>query len=69
MMNLYVIGSGCPAPNPDQYGSAFILETDEFSAMIDCGPATTYKMAKMGLDPRDIGYLFFTRRLPPHFNR
>ena len=33
--------------------------------MFDCGPATTYKMAQIGLHPLDIDYLFFT---PHHFD-
>ena len=64
-MKLHVVGSGCPAPNPDRYGSAFVLETSEFKVLIDCGPATTYKLALMGLDPLDIHHLFFTHH---HFD-
>lgn len=33
--------------------------------MFDCGPATTYKMAQMGLSPLDVDYLFFTHH---HFD-
>jgi ribonuclease BN (tRNA processing enzyme) len=33
--------------------------------MFDCGPASTYKMAQIGLHPLDIDYLFFTHH---HFD-
>jgi len=28
--------------------------------MFDCGPAATYKLKRAGMDPTDIGHLFFT---------
>jgi ribonuclease BN (tRNA processing enzyme) len=33
--------------------------------MIDCGPATTYKMARMGIPAGKVGHLFFTHH---HFD-
>ena len=38
-MKLHIIGAGCPEPNSDQFGSAFILEANGFRAMVDRGPA------------------------------
>jgi len=37
----------------------------EDSVMVDCGPATTHKMARMGIKPRQVGHLFFTHH---HFD-
>lgn len=34
--------------------------------MIDCGPGTTYKMAKIGMLPARIEYLFFTHHHSDH---
>ena len=64
-MKLHVLGAGCPAANPDQFGSAFLLEADGRLVLIDCGPATTYKMAKMGLQPQEVSAVFFTHH---HFD-
>ncbi len=50
-MQLHILGSGCPAPAANLYGSSFILEAGQDSIMVDCGPATTYKMARMGIKP------------------
>ena len=64
-MKLHIIGAGCPWPDPKQYGSAFILETADFRAMVDCGPGSTYKMAHMGMHPKVVSHLFFTHH---HFD-
>jgi ribonuclease Z len=64
-MQLHVVGSGCPDAEPDRYGSAFVLEIDGQAVLIDCGPATTYKMARMGIDPLRVSHLFFTHH---HFD-
>ena len=50
---------------PDRYGSSFILEVGKDCLMVDCGPATTYKMTKMGIPPGKVGHLFFTHH---HFD-
>lgn len=65
MAKINIIGGGTPTPTPDRFGSAFVVETAGEQIMIDCGPATTYKMVRAGLWPPDIGYLFFSHH---HFD-
>ena len=64
-MRLHVVGSGCPQPTPNWYGSAFVLEVGTELVMVDCGPATTYKLVRMGIMPGQIGDVFFTHH---HFD-
>ncbi len=64
-MRLHILGSGCPDPTPERYGSAFILEVGADCLMIDCGPAATHKMVRMGIRPAKVGHLFFTHH---HFD-
>lgn len=64
-MRVHVLGSGCPQPTPEQYGSSFILEVGEALVMVDCGPGTTYKMGRMGLSTRAVGHVFLTHH---HFD-
>jgi ribonuclease Z len=64
-MQLHVLGSGCPAPTAERFGSAFLLEVGGEFALIDCGPATTHKMARMGLSVRRVHHLFLTHH---HFD-
>jgi ribonuclease BN (tRNA processing enzyme) len=64
-MRLHLIGSGCPTPVPRQFGSAFGLELDDALILIDCGPAATYKMVRMGISPLRIDHVFLTHH---HFD-
>lgn len=64
-MRLHIIGSGCPDPREERYGSAFILEIENDWLMVDCGPATTYKMACINIPTTVINHLFFTHH---HFD-
>lgn len=65
LVMLHIIGTGCPDARAERYGSAFGLESDGKIVLIDCGPATTYKMALMGLNLLDVDHLFFTHH---HFD-
>lgn len=64
-LQLHVVGNGCPAPTPEHFGSSFVLEVGSECLMIDCGPATTYKMTLMGISPGRVGHVFFTHH---HFD-
>ena len=64
-MKLHVLGSGCPQPTREAYGSAFILELGGDSLMVDCGPGTTYKMGLMGIKTTQVGTVFLTHH---HFD-
>lgn len=59
-MKLHVLGSGCPQPTRDRYGSAFLLEVGPDTVMFDCGPGTTYKMGLMGIPTTTVHHLFLT---------
>ena len=65
VLRLHVLGSGCPQPTPTSYGSAFVLEAGDEALMVDCGPATTWKMAHAGLPPGRVGHVFLTHH---HFD-
>lgn len=65
-MRVHIVGSGCPDPRAERFGSAFILETGGECILIDCGPATTYKMARMGLHPLRVGHVFLTHHHSDH---
>lgn len=64
-MKLHIIGSGCPDARTRRHGSAFALESADEMILVDCGPAATYKMARMGLHPLQVGHLFLTHH---HFD-
>jgi len=62
---LYLLGTGTPTPTKSRFGTSYILKLDKDYLMFDCGPATTYKLVKVGLSPTQIDYLFFTHH---HFD-
>jgi ribonuclease BN (tRNA processing enzyme) len=64
-MRLHVLGGGCPDPTPSHYGSSFLLQIGTEFLMIDCGPATTYKMVRAGIRPTKVNHLFLTHH---HFD-
>ena len=65
MARVHVLGAGTPTPTRTRFGSSYVVEVAGEQLMVDCGPATTYKMVKAGLWPTDIDYLFFTHH---HFD-
>lgn len=65
MLSLHILGAGTPKPSSKRFGTCYILKTKEDYLMFDCGPAATYKMAIMGLNPTEINILFFSHH---HFD-
>lgn len=69
LLRLHLLGCGYPPPygtgEQTRHGSAFLLQVGTEFLMIDCGPATTYKMARMGIDTRKVNHVFLTHH---HFD-
>lgn len=65
VFRLHIVGAGVPPPSRTRHGSAFLLQVDREHLMIDCGPATTYKMARMGIGPKAVNHVFLTHH---HFD-
>lgn len=65
-MRLILLGTGTPGLSATQYGSSYVVSPGSDHLMFDCGPATTYKLLRVGLAPSDIGYLFFTHHHYDH---
>jgi len=63
---IIIIGCGTPTPTPERFGSCLVIQVGGELLMFDCGPATTYKMVRMGLQPTDISHLFFTHHHYDH---
>lgn len=68
-LRLHLLGCGYPPPagsgDRTRHGSAFLLELGRVFLMIDCGPATTYKMARMGIGAKKVNHVFLTHH---HFD-
>ena len=67
MPKLNIVGAGTPTPTRDRWGTCFILEICDQRLMIDCGPASTFKMHRMGIPCTSVHNLFFhPPALRPH---
>jgi len=66
MSVLYILGAGTPTPTPERFGTSYVLKAADELMMFDCGPATTYKLVKVGLFPTRIDWLFFTHHHSDH---
>ena len=64
-MKVHILGAGTPTSNSERFGSSYVVEIGDEMIMFDCGPATTYKMTKVGLKPTMIDHLLFTHH---HFD-
>jgi ribonuclease BN (tRNA processing enzyme) len=49
-MRLTVLGSGTSVPHPRRAASAYWLETDAGSLLLDCAPSSIQRIAEYGLD-------------------
>jgi ribonuclease BN (tRNA processing enzyme) len=62
---LVILGAGTPKPDPDRFGSSYLLDLGDERVLFDCGPAATLKLARAGFAPGQIDRLFFTHH---HFD-
>lgn len=67
-MKLHVLGNGGPRPHAagQRFGTCCILEFGDERILLDCGPAATYKMARMGMRPTQINTVFLTHHHSDH---
>jgi len=64
-MRIYLLGCGTPTADANRFGSSYVIQVKDDYLMFDCGPATTFKLAKSKIKPTWINYLFFTHH---HFD-
>ena len=69
-LNLHLVGCGYASPagsgDATRQGSAFLLEVGPEFIMVDCGPGTTYKMARMGISTKAVNHVFLTHHHSDH---
>ena len=66
MTDIHIIGAGTPNPTPERFGSAYVADVGGDKILVDCGPATTWKLIKAGLSPAEIDTLVFTHHHYDH---
>lgn len=68
MPKLSIVGAGTPTPTATRWGTCFILDICGQRLMVDCGPASTYKMHRMGIGCTAVSDLFFTHLHSDHIS-
>jgi ribonuclease Z len=64
-MRVTLLGAGVPTPTPRRFGSAYLLDVAGRSLLVDCGPATTFKLVQAGRRLPEVSTLLFTHH---HFD-
>ncbi|MEE2840844.1 MAG: MBL fold metallo-hydrolase [Chloroflexota bacterium] len=64
-LEVTIIGCGTPTPLPDRFGSSYVVQVGDEKLLFDCGPATTWKLARAGISTTEIDNVFFTHH---HFD-
>ena len=67
-MKLHILGNGGPRPTSrgERFGTACLLEFGEEWILVDCGPGTTYKMARMRMLPTRLNTVFLKHHHADH---
>ncbi|MEN3047754.1 MAG: MBL fold metallo-hydrolase [Candidatus Caldarchaeales archaeon] len=59
-MRLVLLGTGSLKPTALRYGSSVLLELSRIRLLLDCGPSTLAKLARLGVDARDLDAVFLS---------
>lgn len=66
MVDVVVLGSGTPNPDPDRAGAAFAVVDGSSWLLVDCGRAATQRALSAGLDLRDVVAVLITHHHSDH---
>jgi ribonuclease BN (tRNA processing enzyme) len=61
-----VIGSGTGIPNRHRRPPALVLRIGSYHLLFDCGAGTTWALAEVGLDFRDLDWIWLSHFHPDH---
>jgi len=59
-MKITLLGTGTFYVSKIRSGPAYLLEVGSRKILIDCGPGTLIRLSQIGLEPKDLDYIFVT---------
>ncbi|WP_436348283.1 MBL fold metallo-hydrolase [Natronorubrum sp. FCH18a] len=65
-MRVTLVGTGSPIPVLDRAGTCLVVETDDETFMIDCGPNTVHRLIEQEISYGEITDLFITHHHLDH---
>lgn len=66
-MRLTILGSGTSVPHPSRTASAYWLETDSGTILLDCAPSVIHRMAEEGLAWQELDAIWISHFHLDHF--
>ncbi len=66
LVEVCVIGSGTGIPNPHRRPPALILRSKNHLLLFDCGAGATWALTEIGLDFRDLDWIWLSHFHPDH---
>lgn len=66
-MQVTLLGTGLPFPNPHRRGPAYLVEAGEEKIQIDCGSGCVHRLYEAGSRPQEIDHLFITHLHSDHY--
>ncbi|MEM9757208.1 MAG: MBL fold metallo-hydrolase, partial [Pseudomonadota bacterium] len=66
-MQVTLLGTGTPAPNPARRGAAYLFQAGSFQFQIDCGTGCLQRLREAGTSASDIDHLFLTHLHLDHY--
>lgn len=59
-IELTLLGTGTPTPQPNRAGSSYLVELDRELLLFDCGPQCVRRLLEKGISPARVTSLFLT---------
>lgn len=66
-MQLTLLGTGLPTPNPDRCGPAHLVRAGGHHFLLDCGSGVVHQLVRIGVSPAEIDHLLITHLHSDHF--
>jgi len=65
-MKLTIVGSGTGIPSATRGSPAILVQHEGTNILMDSGPGSMHRLARLGIGPKDLHYIFYTHFHPDH---
>ena len=66
-MQITLLGTGVPTPNPKRHGPAQLIRAGNFNVLVDCGSGTVNQLLQTGVLPTQINHILITHHHSDHY--
>lgn len=65
-MDITVLGTGSPIPDPQRSGTALVVDTGTEPILVDCGPGAVESLVETSINPKNTNNVLFTHQHMDH---